>query len=140
MPATKLEPYLFFGGQCEEALEFYKQAIGAQVQMMMRFEESPEPAPADELAPGFEKKIMHASFTVGNHVIMASDGCEPGKGFQGFALSLNFPAEAELNETFARLAEGGKVELPLTKTFWSPRFGMLRDKFGVNWMLGIDAA
>lgn len=131
-----VEVYLSFNGACEEALEFYRKAIGAQVDFVMRFSEAPEQPPAGMLAAGFEKKIMHCSFRVGETRIMASDGCGPGKtNFQGFSLSLTVPTEAEADRIFAALSQGGTVKMPLGKTFWSPKFGMLEDRFGIGWMI-----
>ena len=130
-----VEPYLFFGGRCEEAVEFYRKAIGAEIEMMMRFKDSPEPPPPGMLAPGFENKVMHSSFKVGERRIMASDGCSEGVAFGGFSLSLGVPTEAEADRAFEALADGGKVQMPLGKTFWSARYGMLTDRFGVDWMV-----
>jgi PhnB protein len=136
--SSLIQPYLFFGGRCDEAIEFYKSALGAQVEMLMRFNESPEPPPPDMLTPGFEKKIMHASFKIGQSVIMASDGCsEEESGFKGFSLSISVATEDEANKVFSALSEGGKVNMPLGRTFWSPCFGMVEDKFGVGWMVGV---
>ena len=133
-----VQPYLFFNGKCEEAVEFYRKTIGAEVEMMMRFKESPEPPPPDQVPPGFENKIMHASFRVGGTTLMASDGCSTEKpDFEGFSLSLSVATEAEADRAFAALASGGKVTMPLAKTFWSPRFGMLEDPFGVGWMVSV---
>lgn len=132
---TVVHPYLFFNGRCEEALAFYAEAIGAVVGMMFRYNESPDPMPPDMLPPGFERKIMHASFHIGDALVMASDGCGDTTPFSGFSLSLSLPTEAEANRAFAALAEGGTVTMPLGKTFWSPCFGMLTDKFGVGWMV-----
>jgi PhnB protein len=136
-PKTFVQPYLMFSGRCEEALEFYQQAAGARVVCLMRFDEAPEPPPADLLAPGQEKKIMHSGFMIGDSLIMASDGCGEAVKISGISLSLTLPDEASVDRTFAALSEGGKVTMPLGKTFWSPRFGMLDDKFGVSWMLGV---
>lgn len=131
-----IHPYLMFGGRCDEALEFYKKAIGAQVDMVMRFNESPEPTPPGMLAPGFEKKVMHSSFKVGDSMVMASDGCSPEDGkFSGFSLSLSVPTETDAHRVYNALAEGGTPKMPLTKTFWSPCFGMLEDRFGIAWMV-----
>ncbi len=135
-----VQPYLFFGGNCEEALSFYKTALGAEIGMLMRYDESPDPLPPDMLAPGFEKKIMHADFTIGASRIMASDGCGDGIHFGGFSLSLAVATEAEAGQFFAALSDGGKVTMPLGRTFWSPRFGMLEDKFGVGWMVNVVPA
>ena len=133
-----IEPYLFFNGNCEEALEFYRKALGAKVEFMMRFKESPDPAPPGMVPPGFEDKIMHANVRIGQATIMASDGCAQEKPtFQGFSLSLSVPTEAEADRAFTALADGGEVRMPLQKTFWSPRFGMLQDRFGVGWMIGV---
>lgn len=134
---TRIEPYLFFGGRCEEALEFYRTAIGARVEMTMRFKDGPEPMPAGSIPPGFENKIMQASFCIGDSRLMASDGNEAGAKFDGFSLSLALPSEAEADRAFAALAEDGKIEMPLGKTFWSPKFGMLTDRFGVGWMVSV---
>lgn len=135
-----IQPYLFFNGRCEEALEFYSRVIGAKVEMKMRYSENPEPAPPGMVPPGFEDKIMHTSFRVGQSVIMASDGCETAKSdFKGFSLSLTLPTEAEARRVFDGLAEGGQVQMPLMKTFWSSCFGMLTDRFGVGWMITLPA-
>lgn len=137
MHETLIQPYLFFAGRCEEALAFYGKALGARVDMMMRFNESPEAPPPGSLQPGFEKKIMHAQFRVGGNTLMASDGCGPEAGFSGFSLSLTVPTGAEAERAFSALSEGGKVTMPLAKTFWSPLFGMLTDKFGIGWMVSV---
>lgn len=131
-----VEPYLFFNGRCDEALEFYGKALGAKVDFLMRFEESPEPPKPGTVPPGSEDKVMHASFRVGNQRLMASDGRCAGKlNFDGFALSLTVSNETEADKLFAALADGGQVRAPLTKTFFSPRFGMVADRFGVMWMI-----
>src|SRR5262245_61994549 len=117
----QIQPYLFFDGRCEEALEFYKSAVGAEVTMLMRFKESPEPPPPGAHPPGSENKVMHSAFRIGDTVVMASDGHAKGKPeFRGFSLSLTVRNEVEANKVFNALANGGKVELPLTKTFFSP--------------------
>jgi len=131
-----IQPYLFFNGSCEQAIEFYRKALGAEIEMMMRFKESPEPPPPGAVPPGFENKIMHASFRVGQTTVLASDGCSADKlRFQGFSLSLSVPTEAEADRAFTTLADGGQVKMPLTKTFFSPRFGMLEDRFGIGWII-----
>ncbi|MFO1160901.1 MAG: VOC family protein [Reyranellaceae bacterium] len=131
-----VQPYLFFDGKCEEALEFYKSAIGAKVDMMMRFSESPEKPPPGAMPPGSENKIMHAAFKVGDTQIMASDGHCAGKpSFQGFGLSLNAANEAEATKLFNTVGQGGQVLQPLTKTFFASSFGMVTDRFGVMWMV-----
>jgi len=135
-----VQAYLFFNGSCESAIEFYRKALGAQVDMMMRFKDSPEPHAPGMVPPGFENKIMHASFRIGETMLMASDGCESGNSkFDGFCLSLALSSEAEADKAFNALAEGGQVRMPLTKTFWSPRFGMVQDKFGIGWMINVLA-
>lgn len=135
-PAGPLvQPYLMFGGKCEEALAFYRAAIGAEVDMVMRFSQSPDPVPPGMLQAGFENKVMHSSFRVGSTTVMASDGCHEGIKFEGFSLSLTVSTIAEADKAFNALSDGGKVTMPLTKTFWSPRFGMLVDRFGVAWMV-----
>jgi PhnB protein len=129
-------PYLMFSGRCEEAIAFYEKAIGAKLEYKMHFNESPEPPPPGQLAPGFEKKVMHAQFNVAGNTIMCSDGCDADSGsFNGFQLAVSVPTIAEADKIFAGLAEGGKVNMPQAATFWSPRFGMLTDKFGVDWMV-----
>ena len=139
MNKNLVQPYLFFGGRCEEAMEFYHKAIGASVDMMMRYNESPDPLPPGRIPAGFENKVMHVTFRVGGSVLMASDGCEPGAKFEGFSLSLAVPTESEANRAFAALSAGGTVGMPLTKTFWSPCFGMLTDRFGIGWMVSVMA-
>jgi PhnB protein len=132
----KVQVYLLFGGRCEEAIEFYKRTIGAEAIAIIRHKESPEPPPPGMLSPNWENKVMHASFRIGNTPIMASDGCGPEEsGFKGFSLSLNVANADEANRVFGALLEGGKVKMPLTKTFFSPSFGMLADRFGVSWMI-----
>jgi PhnB protein len=135
----QIQPYLFFDGRCEEAIEFYKNALGAEVMMLMRFKENPEPPGPDDAckpAPGMEDKIMHASIRIGDSVIMASDGqCKGQPSFQGVSLSLTVPNAAEADRLFAALSEGGQVQMPLMTTFFSPRFGMVADRFGVSWMI-----
>ena len=140
MDATKNNPivqtYLFFEGRCEEAIEFYRRALNVEVIMLMRFKDSPEPPKPGCAAPGTENKIMHASIRIGENTVMASDGRCTGKtNFQGFSLSLTVPAEAEAEQLFSALADGGQVLMPLAKTFFSPRFGMVTDRFGVSWMI-----
>jgi PhnB protein len=135
-----VQPYLFFNGNCEQAVEFYRQALGAEVEMMMRYKESPEPPKPGMVPPGFENKIMHASFRIGQTTLMASDGCSAEKAdFQGFSLSLSLATEAEADRAFAALADGGQVRMPLTKTFWSSRFSMVEDRFGIGWMITVAA-
>jgi PhnB protein len=136
-PNTIVQPYLFFGGRCEEALEFYRSALGAEVQMLTRYKESPEqqrPVPAC-----FDDKVMHASFRIGGTTLMASDGmCDGKPNFDGFSLSITVPDEAEADRVFGALADGGLVTMPLEKTFWAPKFGVLADRFGVGWMVSVE--
>ena len=132
----KVQPYLFFEGRCEEAIEHYRQTLGAEVIMMMRFKDSPEPSSPEMCPPGSEDKVMHATFRIGETEVMASDGMSSGKPhFQGVSLSLTVPDEATANRVFGALGEGGQVQMPLTKTFFSPSFGMVADRFGVSWMI-----
>ncbi|MBI1775343.1 MAG: VOC family protein [Proteobacteria bacterium] len=136
-----VQPYLFFDGRCDEALEFYRKALGAEVLMLMRFKESPEPHPPGMIPPGAGDKVMHSCFRIGDTQVMASDGCCLGKpNFQGFSLSITAANEAEADRLFASLAEGGQVRMPLAKTFFSPRFGMVADRFGVTWMIIVAQA
>ena len=132
----QVQAYLFFDGRCEEALEFYRKTLGAQVSMMMRFKENPEPQSGMSMPLGTEEKIMHASFKIGQTELMASDGYAKGKPeFKGITLSLSAATEAEARKIFNDLSEGGEVRMPLAKTFYSPCFGMLADRFGVSWMV-----
>lgn len=136
----QVEPYLFFGGRCEEALAFYRDALGAELTMLMRFKDSPEPCDPGMVPPGYEDKVMHASFRVGETELMASDGCgKEGVGFQGFSLSIAVADEAEARRLFGRLGDGGQVQMPLAKTFFSPCFGAVADRFGVSWMVIVQA-
>jgi PhnB protein len=138
----KVEPYLFFDGRCEEAIEFYKRTLGAKLNMMMRYKESPEKPPPGMVPPGSENKIMYSSLTIGESHVMAADHCGQGEKpkFGGFSLSLSASNEAEAKKFFNDLAEGGEVHMPLTKTFFSPCFGMLQDRFGVKWMVIVPGA
>lgn len=132
----QVQPYLSFDGRCDEALEFYRKAVGAEVTMLMRFKESPEPAMTP---PGAEDKVLHCSFRIGTTELMASDGeCGGKANFSGISLALSAPSEAEAKRLFDGLAEGGKVGMALTPTFFSPAFGMVVDRFGVTWMVVAD--
>jgi uncharacterized glyoxalase superfamily protein PhnB len=135
----QVQPYLFFGGRCEEALAFYTQALGATTGMMLRFNESPDPVPEGMLQPGFENKVMHAEFQVGNTKILASDGCDDTTKFDGFRLTLTVPTVEDADRAFEALANGGNIDMPIGETFWSPRYGMVTDKFGVGWMVMVPA-
>jgi PhnB protein len=131
----QVQPYLFFNGRCEEAVEFYRKALGAEVTMLMHFKDSPEPLDPNRVPRGAENKVMHMSLRIGDTTILASDGqCQEQPVFQGFALSLTVAKDADADRVFAALADGGQVQMPLTKTFFSPRFGMVTDRFGVLWM------
>jgi len=136
----RVEPYLFFEGRCEEAIEFYRKALGAEVTMLMRFKESPEPPAPGMCPPGSQDKVLHANLRIGDTMVMVSDGrCQGTPGFQGFALSLAVPDDAAAERAFTALVEGGQVQMPLAKTFFSPRFGMVADRFGVSWMVIVAA-
>lgn len=137
MNNTLIQPYLFFSGRCEEAIAFYRQALGAELEMLMHFKDSPDPPPPGTLQPGFEDKVMHATLRIGGAVLMASDGCDDQSRFDGFRLSLALPSEADAQRVFTALTDGGQVQMPLTKTFWSPCFGMVTDRFGVGWMVTV---
>jgi PhnB protein len=131
-----VQPYLFFDGRCEEAIEFYHSTLGAEVSMLMRFKDSPEPHQPGMIPPGAENKVMHARVRIGDTTMLMSDGrCLGRPSFQGFAMSLTAPDDAEAERLFAGLSNGGQVQMPLAKTFFSPRFGMLADRFGVSWMI-----
>jgi PhnB protein len=132
----QIQPYLFFDGRCEEALAFYRDALGSETTMLMRFKDSPEPPVPGMMPPGTDDKVMHASFRVGEAVVLASDGvCGGAPNFQGFTLSLTTADPAEAERLFTALADGGQVRMPLAPTFFSPRFGMVADRFGVGWMV-----
>lgn len=136
MQKVEVQTYLFFSGRCDEAMAFYQQHLSAEIKFLIRFNESPEPMPEGVLQPGFENKVMHAEFSIGNVRMMASDGCNDVDTFSGFRIALNVPTEAEAQRIFAALASnGGKVDMPLTKTFWSPLYGQVTDQFGVGWMV-----
>ena len=139
----KVEPYLFFEGRCEEALEFYRKALGAEVTMLMRYKDNPDQmggagcsADGSQSAGPKPEMVMHASLNIGDTQVMASDGMGSGKpNFQGISLSLNPETETEAKRLFDALADGGQVQMPLGKTFFSPAFGMVADRFGVSWMV-----
>ena len=136
----QIQPYLFFDGRCEEAIEFYRQALGAEVTMLMRVKDSPEPPQPGMMPPGSDEKVMHASLRIGDATVMASDGrCLGQANFQGFALSITAPDDAQAERLFAALGEGGQVQMPMSKTFFSSRFGMVADRFGVGWMVIVAA-
>ena len=132
----QVQSYLFFNGRCEEAIEFYKTTLGAKVEMLMRFKE----APGDhKCSPGTEEKVMHSCLRIGETAVMASDGMAQGKPeFKGFSLTINAKDKAEADRLFGALSDGGQVHQPLVETFFSPRFGMVADKFGVGWMVMVE--
>ncbi len=137
----KMEPYLHFNGRAEEALGFYEKALGAKVDMKMRFSESPDPHPDGRVPTGFENKIMHASLLIGEARVMLSDGgAMTGQSLGGFSLSLQYDSETDARPAFDALADGGRITMPISPTFWSPCFGMVTDRFGVHWMVTVDSA
>ncbi|HET7363970.1 MAG TPA: VOC family protein [Burkholderiales bacterium] len=130
----QVQPYLFFDGRCEEALQYYSKHLGAKVERLMRNKESPEPPPPGMNAPG--EKVMHAAFRIGDTQLMASDGHCAGKPrFEGISLTITARDDAETKRIFNALGDGGKVTMPLTKTFFASSFGMVDDRFGVHWMV-----
>jgi PhnB protein len=131
----QLGTYLFFDGRCEEAAAFYEKAIGAETEYMMRYSDSPDPHPPGMVPPGFENKVMHMTLKIGDHSVMAADDCTGHPRFQGFSLSLAVKDEAEAERVFGALGDGGQVTMPLTKTFFAPKFGMVTDRFGIGWMV-----
>lgn len=131
----QVQTYLLFEGRCEEALNFYREAIGAEIQALMRYSDSPEPPPPG-CTPARPDMVMHANFKVGDTQIMASDDPSPNaQPFAGFSLTLNCANAAEAEQRFAALSAHGDVSMPLGPTFFSPAFGMLKDRFGVPWMV-----
>ena len=129
----QIQPYLFYDGRCDEAIEFYRRVLGAEVTMLMRFKESPDPG---SVPAGGEDKVMHANLRIGESTVLASDGHGLGRpSFQGFALSVTADDEAQVERIYVGLADGGQVQMPLAKTFFSSRFGMVADRFGVSWMV-----
>ncbi|MFC5051453.1 YciI family protein [Rubritalea spongiae] len=141
MQTANVEPYLFFGGRCEEALKFYQNVLHAKVGLVMRHSDSPEPAPAGMLPEGFENKIMHTEFSVGKVKLMASDGCGESvkSDSSGYQLALTVPSEPVAQRVFDDLSKGGEIVMPIGKTFWSPFFGIVTDQFGVGWMVMVPA-
>lgn len=130
-----IQPYLFFEGRCEEAVEFYRRELGAEVTMLMRYKDSPEP-PNAQCGPIDPEKVMHASVRIGESTVLMSDGSASGKpAFQGVSLSMTVRDDAEAKRVFAALSDGGQVQVPLSKTFFTSSFGMAADRFGVPWMV-----
>jgi len=131
-----VQTYLFFDGRCDEAIKFYGAALGAEVTMLMRFKDNPDPQSKAGCAPGSEEKVMHANVTIRDTQIMMSDGrCEGKPKFEGMALTLNAKDPADADKLFAALSDGGQVQMPMAETFFAHRFGMVADKFGVSWMI-----
>ena len=141
--ANAILPYLFFNGRCEEAVNFYKKALGGEIEMLMRWKDNPD-MPSEGCSPGMKidpEQIMHATLKVGDAILMASDGMPQEKsGFQGFSISLTARNDAECDRWFNALAEGGQVQMPLGKTFFAQRFGAVADRFGVSWMIIVPPA
>ena len=134
----KVQAYVTFGGRCEEALEFYKKAVDAEVKDLLRWKDSPDAAM--QPPPGYKEKVMNASFRIGDSELMADDGMGAKEvEFKGMTLALSVADDAEAKRVFTALGEGGSVQMPLAKTFWTSSFGMLTDKFGVPWMVNVDA-
>ena len=134
-----VQPYLSFEGRAEEAAEFYVKAVGAKVEMLMRFDESPDPVPEGMVPPGSGRKVMHMALRIGESLVMGSDGNCTGKAsYGGFSLAHTVASEADAQRVFKQLAEGGRVDMPLARTFFSPQFGMLTDRFGIGWMVLVD--
>ena len=137
----QVQPYLHFNGRCQEAIDFYRKALDAEVTMLMHFKDCPEPQQNSMISPKNKDKVMHAALKIGDTTVFASDGrCTGTTSFQGFALSLDAKNEADAKRLFGALADGGQVQMPLTKTFFSPSFGMVADKFGVGWMVIVPQA
>ena len=132
----KVQPYLFFDGRCDEAIEFYRSAIDAEVIDLMRFKDSPDPGMS---TPDMAEKVMHGSVRIGNATVFVSDGMCGGRAkFEGFSLAISAASIAEAERLFAALGEGGQVQMPMTETFFSPRFGMVADRFGVSWQVIVN--
>ena len=135
----QIQPYLFFDGRCEEAVKYYQSALGAEVDLLMRYRDSPDPLPPEMADSAKADQVMHATLRIGGAVVMASDDCSgQASRFEGFSLSLGVPDDATAERMFSALADGGQVVMPLGPTFWSPRFGMVTDRFGVHWMVSRD--
>ncbi len=137
----QVQAYLNFDGRCDEAIEFYRRALGAEVLMLMRFKDAPAPGPGEGCAGPMPAgdKVMHSALRIGETTVMASDcQCRGQACFQGISLALSPKDVAEAEKLFAALSEGGQVQMPLTETFFSPRFGMVADKFGVSWMIVVE--
>jgi PhnB protein len=135
-----IQPYLFFEGRADEAVAFYQKVFGAEVQMLMRYKDSPDPCPEGMIPPGSESKVMHMRMKIGDAVVLGSDGrCSGTPGFQGFSLCYVAKDATDADRVFSALSDGGTVQMPMGKTFFSPRFGMVADRFGVSWMVIVEA-
>jgi len=129
----QVQPYLFFDGRCDEALDFYKKTLGAKVDMLMRFKEAPDQS---MVTPESREKVMHCALHVGDNQILASDGRCMGKpNFQGFALAITAKDDVEAERLFGALGDGGQVQMPMSETFFASKFGIVADKFGASWMV-----
>jgi len=134
----KVAPYLFFDGRAEEAIEYYRRVLDAKVERILRFKDSPESKPG-MTPPGAENKIMHAELRFGDTVLLMSDGHCAGKPeFRGFGIALSVANDGDADRRFAALSDGGQVQMPLTKTFFTSKFGMVLDRFGVMWMVLVE--
>ncbi len=138
--ATTLTPYLFFGGRCDEAIAFYQSALGAELEMLMRFRESPDPLPEEMQQPGIEDKVMHAALSIAGNTLLLSDGCDMNPGFSSFSLALSVDTVEQAQAYFDALQQEGVVLMPLEKTFWSPLYGMVQDRFQLTWMVMVMPA
>jgi PhnB protein len=136
----QVQPHLCFEGRCDEAIEFYRKTLGAEVITLVRFKDMPGPIPPGAIPPGAEDKVMHAGLRIGDSTVMASDGrCTGPADFKGIQLALQLRDVATADRLFTALIDGGQVTMPLCQTFWSPRFGMAVDRFGVTWMVNVEA-
>lgn len=134
-----IQPYLFFNGRAEEAAGFYQRVLAAEVMHLVRFSDSPQPPDPESVPAGSQDKVMHMCLRIGDSTVMGSDGCAAGEpDFKGFSITLTVDDEPEVERLFAALGDGGEVQMPLEKTFFSPRFGMVADRFGVSWMLLVE--
>lgn len=134
------QPYLNFDGRCEEALDFYRRTLDAEVTALMRFKDNPEVCASGMVPPGAEGKVMHSSFRIGDSTLMASDsGCGGRPNFEGVSLALTTANDDDAKRRFTALSDGGRVEMPLEKAFFSSSFGVVVDRFGVTWMVVVES-